>query len=272
MKLNRIATIAVAAMLAMPAFAQAPEQNAAPQGPRPTMPKQEVKPGSPQNTLHAPILPFRKTTVEKVAYNGYEESNQYVKDADVVFIGDSITENWYTYHHDFFDNNNFIARGIGGQTTISILCRFRQDAVKLNPKVVVILCGINDVAQNDGVMDYEDLTDNIIAMCDQAKANNIKVLLCSLTPCDRFSWNKEAVPAPDVVKLNEVFKAYAASAGIQYVDYYSALENGQGGMKEVFTKDGCHPTNEGYNVMERIIVKEINKALNTNKDYFVTPE
>lgn len=248
------------------------------QGPRPEgaprmMQMPDVAPASPQNAMHAPILPFRKTIVEKVAYNAYEESNSYVKDADVVFIGDSITENWYTFHHDFFDKNNFIARGIGGQTTISILCRFRQDVVKNNPKVVAIMCGINDVAQNDGVMEFEDLIDNIVAMCDQAKANGIKVLLCSLTPCDRFSWNKEAVPAPEVYKLNAEFKAIAdADSNITYVDYHTPMDNGQGGMKDGYTNDGCHPTTVGYNVMERIIVKEINKVLNNNTAYFVSPE
>lgn len=222
--------------------------------------------------MHAPILPFRKTIVDKVAYNGYAESNSYVTETDAVFIGDSITENWYTFHHDFFDKNNFIARGIGGQTSITILCRFRQDVVKLHPKLAIIMCGTNDVAQNDGEMDYEDLLDNIAAMCDQAKANGIKVLLCSITPCDKFSWNQEAVPGPEIIKINGMIKDYADAEGIQYVDYFSVLSNGKDGMVDEYTSDRCHPTPLGYNVMERYIVKEINKALNNNKEYFVTPD
>ena len=273
--MKKIILLTIAALATVSLFAQ-PQGNANPQGqggPRPPMmQRQNVAPASPQNTMHASNLPMRKTTAERVGYDVYAESNTYVNGAEVVFIGDSITENWYTFHHDFFDNNNFIARGIGGQTTISILCRFRQDVVKLNPKVAIILCGINDVAQNDGVMDYEDLLDNIAAMCDEAKANGIKPLLCSLTPCSRFFWNREAVPAPEVYKLNEMFKEYAASAGVQYVDYHTPMDNGEGGMKEGFSNDGCHPTAVGYNLMERIIVKEINKALGTDKEYFVTPE
>lgn len=174
-----LATVLSATSYAQP---QNPGGQQPPQGPRPMMTRPNVEPASPQNAMHAPILPFRKTIVEKVAYNAYEESNSYVSGADVVFIGDSITENWYTFHHDFFDKNNFIARGIGGQTSITILCRFRQDVVKNNPKLAIIMCGTNDIAQNDGPMEYEDLLDNIAAMCDQAKANGIKVLLCSIPP------------------------------------------------------------------------------------------
>ena len=279
--MKRIIATVLLCSIAVLSFAQ-PQGQMGQQGPRGQRPegaprqmmqRPDVPPASPQNAMHSPILAMRKTTVEKVAYDAYEESNAVAKDSDVIFIGDSITENWYTFHHDFFDVNNFLARGIGGQTTISILCRFRQDVVKNNPKVVAIMCGINDVAQNDGPMKQEYLLDNIVAMCDQAKANGIKVLLCSLTPCDRFFWNKEAVPAPEVYKLNAAFKAIADSdENITYVDYHTPMDNGQGGMKQGYSNDGCHPTTVGYNVMERIIVKEINKALNNNTEYFVTPE
>lgn len=267
-----LSVLVVSVIFVFSATAQPQVPQGAPQGPRPNMQRPNVAPASDLNAMHAPILPFRKTIVDKVAYNAYEESNSYAKDVEVVFLGDSITENWYTFHHDFFDKNNFAARGIGGQTSITILCRFHQDVVNLHPKVAVVMCGTNDIAQNDGEMEYDDFLDNIAAMCDQAKANGIKFLLCSIPPCDKFSWNQEAVPGPEVIKVNEMLKKYAKEAGIQYVDFFSVLSNGKDGMIDEYTSDRCHPTPLGYNVMERFVVKEINKALGTNVDYFVTPE
>lgn len=227
-------------------------------------------PSSPQNALVWSFL-GAKTFVDKVAYEAYAEANTHVTETDVVFIGDSITQNWYSFHHDFFDRNAFIARGIGGQTSIGVLGRFRQDVVKHHPKVVALMIGTNDVAQNDGAITLESYLDNVASMCDIARANGIKVLLCSITPCDKF-WNPNVEPGPTIINFNEKLQEYAVAEGIQYVDYYSALSNGKDGMVDEYTSDRCHPTPLGYNVMERIIVKEINKALGTNNEYFVTPE
>ena len=123
----------------------------------------------------------------------------------------------------FFEDNGFIGRGIGGQTSIGVLARFRQDAVSLRPKAVVILAGINDIAGNDGEMSPENTLDNLAAMCDIARANGITPLLCSLTPCSRFFWAPEMHPAPEVVSMNGLIKAYAEEAGVEYVDYWTEM-------------------------------------------------
>lgn len=243
---------------------------AQPQGPQGQQRQPRPQP-SPQNAFQRSAPSQDPKFVDRVAYNAYADANTHVNGAEVVFIGDSITQNWYNFHQDFFDKNGFIARGISGQTSISILCRFHPDVIDHNPKVAVILCGTNDVAQNDGPIDFENFIDNIAAMCDQAKAHDIKVLLCSITPCDYFPWNQEMTPGPVIMEVNEKLKEYAASAGIRYVDYFQLLNNGKDGMIDEYTFDRCHPTALGYNVMERLIVKEINKAMGTNKEYYVTP-
>lgn len=235
------------------------------------LPGQEMLPPSPQNALY-----FRygseKNFVERVAYNAYAEANAAADDADVVFIGDSITQNWYSFHHDFFDRNGFLARGISGQTSVEVLCRFRQDVVAHHPKVVVMMIGTNDVAQNIGAISDECYLNNVASACDIAKANGIKMLLCSIPPCDFFPWRSEMTPGPEVIRLNGKLREYAEAEGIQYVDYFSILNNGKDGMIQEYTSDHCHPTPLGYNVMERFVVGEINKALGTDTDYFVTTD
>lgn len=217
---------------------------------------------SPQMHSDAVLMPYRKTVVERMQYDAYAQANAATGNVSLVFMGDSITDLWYEAHPDFFDGNGYIGRGIGGQTTIGVLARFRRDVVNLHPKAVVILCGINDIAQNDGIMKYEDAVDNIADMCDIARANGIVPIVCSLTPCSAFFWNKDAVPAPEVVKMNDMLKAYASMSGVRYIDYYNEMVDVEtGGMKEGLSADGCHPTAKGYEIMERVLSENIPEYL-----------
>ena len=70
----------------------------------------------------------------------------------IVLMGDSITEGWSNYDSEFLENNNLINRGYSGQTTSQMLLRFRNDVITLNPKAVVILAGINDIAETHKVL------------------------------------------------------------------------------------------------------------------------
>jgi lysophospholipase L1-like esterase len=195
----------------------------------------------------------------------YEQSNSELKkinDPDrVVFMGNSITEGWSNFNKDFFINNPFVNRGIGGQTTPQMLIRFKPDVVNLNPKAVVILAGINDIAGNTGPVTIENIAENIISMAEIAKANEIKVFICSTLPAIDFPWSPGMDPGPKVVKLNSILKNYCDSNNIPYVDYFSAMSDEKGGLKvpEYTTADDLvHPNLAGYKVMEKIILKALN--------------
>ena len=182
----------------------------------------------------------------------------------VVFMGNSITEGWLAIRPEFFQNKPYVNRGIGGQTTPQMLLRFRQDVIDLKPSVVVILAGINDIAGNTGPSTIEMIVDNIMSMVELAKANNIKVVLSSVLPASRFGWNPEKQPAPIVVALNKKLEAYANAAKIVYVDYFSAMADGENGLKKELGEDGVHPNVSGYLIMEPILEAGIAKALNHN--------
>ena len=195
----------------------------------------------------------------------YEQSNSELKKINepdrVVFIGNSITEGWSNFDKDFFINNPFVNRGIGGQTTPQMLIRFKPDVVNLNPKAVVILAGINDIAENTGPVTIENIAENIISMAEIAKANEIKVFICSTLPAIDFPWSPGMEPGPKVVKLNSILKNYCDSNNIPYVDYFSAMSDEKGGLKvpEYTTADDLvHPNLAGYKVMEKIILKALN--------------
>ena len=189
---------------------------------------------------------------------------------DVVFMGNSITQNWAKYNPDFFKKNNFAGRGIGGQTTSHMLVRFRRDVIELNPRAVVIMAGINDIALNNGKITHENILNNIASMCELAKLHKIKVILCSVTPAVRFRWRPEVdfVPADEIIRLNKMIKEYAESHKIPYVDYHSALVDERKGMNRKYHKDEVHPNSLCYaEVLEPMILPVINKVLKTKHSY-----
>ena len=189
---------------------------------------------------------------------------------DVVFMGNSITHNWAKYNPDFFKKNNFAGRGIGGQTTSHMLVRFRRDVIELNPRAVVIMAGINDIALNNGKISHENILNNIASMCELAKLHKIKVILCSVTPAVRFRWRPEVdfVPADEIIRLNKMIKEYAESHKIPYVDYHSALVDERKGMNRKYHKDEVHPNSLCYaEVLEPMILPVINKVLKTKHSY-----
>ena len=183
----------------------------------------------------------------------------------VVFMGNSITEGWIRIHPEFFAGKSYINRGISGQTTPQMLVRFRADVIKLKPKAVLILAGTNDIAGNTGPSTLEMIEDNIISMTQLAKANGIKVILCSVLPVFDYPWKPGLEPAEKIVKLNKMIKEYAAKSGSFYLDYYSSLVDERKGMKAEYSKDGVHPNAEGYSVMEPLAEKAIARVLNSKK-------
>ena len=173
----------------------------------------------------------------------------------VVFMGNSITEGWLQDSLSLFRNNSYINRGIGGQTTPQMKHRFMQDVVDLKPKAVVILGGINDIAQNTGYISIPDIAANIEYMTTMAKANNIKVVICSVLPSNYFPWRPQILPADKVIALNILLKEIAHKNEVVYLDYYQEMVDDKKGMKEAYTTDGIHCTIEGYKAMEILIEK-----------------
>ncbi len=182
----------------------------------------------------------------------------------VVFMGNSITQGWLTYHPEFFEENAYINRGISGQTTAQMVLRFRTDVVQLRPRVVVILAGTNDLAQNTGYMPIGAIADNIKTMAELAEYHGIRVVIASVLPAIDFPWRRGLEPAPKIEELNRQLKAYAQEKGHVYLDYHSALADDNGGLKVpdyTSASDLVHPNSAGYAVMEPLVQAAIEQAL-----------
>ena len=179
----------------------------------------------------------------------------------VVFMGDSITDGWGRKYGKFFPGKPYVNRGISGQTTPQMLIRFRPDVIALKPKVVVILAGTNDIAGNTGPMTLEEIEGNLTSMAELAKANRIRVVFSSVMPvCDYIRPQTDRRPLEKIRALNEWIQAYAKKTGAVYLDYYSAMIDDRGMLKQAITYDGLHPNEAGYEVMQPLAEQAIAAA------------
>jgi lysophospholipase L1-like esterase len=194
----------------------------------------------------------------------------------VVFMGDSITDFWVL--SESFPRKPYVNRGISGQTTSQMLVRLFSDVIDLKPAAMVLLAGINDIAQNTGPQTAEMVEQNIQAMTELAQHHGIKVILCSIMPVSDYPYLKQqsgrgdnkvkaikwtdSHPAGDIIKLNVWMKDYATKVNAIYVNYFDAFVDEKGLLKEACSDDGLHPNAEGYKIMNQLIEAAIRKALN----------
>ncbi|MFK7905029.1 MAG: SGNH/GDSL hydrolase family protein [Chitinophagales bacterium] len=203
-------------------------------------------------------------------FNKYKADNEKIGLPEeeafrVVFMGNSITEAWVTQRPDFFEGSAYVGRGISGQTTLQMLLRFREDVIDLEPKAVVILAGVNDIAGNWGFTTLELIVENIKSMVELARYHDIEVILCSVLPAIHFPWRPELAPANDIIKLNGMIQKYAQENKLIFVDYHTAMKDEKNGLKVpeyTSANDLVHPNVEGYKVMEKLVTPAIEQALN----------
>lgn len=181
----------------------------------------------------------------------------------VVFLGDSITDGWKL--PQYFPGKSYINRGISGQTTSQMLLRFRQDVIALDPDVVVILAGTNDIAGNTGHISIEDIEGNLTSVAELARAHDIALVLSSVTPVNNYTPASQHFfadrPPSEILRLNDWMKAYCASVNCYYLDYFSAMVDGSGLLKRELSEDGLHPNDAGYKIMAPLAESAIEKTI-----------
>ncbi len=254
----------------VPAAARTPPPNT----PRPVMMDSEGKPIAADPILLAPTESLNQSEIKRLQsllgdyaqLGRYRAANASLPAGDpgrVVFYGDSITDAWGNGANakTFFPGKPYIDRGISGQTTPQMLVRFQQDVVALKPAAVVILAGTNDIAGNTGIETPEMIQNNIKSMANIADANGIKFILSSTLPVDDYAWRRGLQPADKVRALNAWMKDFCDAHHYIYLDYYTALATPAGAMKPGTSKDGVHPTAEGYAIMTPLAQAAIDQAL-----------
>ena len=175
-------------------------------------------------------------------------------------MGDSITELWLKLHPDFFTANNLAGCGISGQVSGQMLERFQKDVVDKHPAIAVINAGTNDIAENKGAYDEDVTFSNIVAMAEMARRNGIQPVLTSVLPAAGFRWRPSVTDAPEkIASLNARIQAYALDNDIPYINYYASMVTLGRALDAAYSKDGVHPTSEGYDVMEPLLLQTLER-------------
>ncbi len=239
---------------------------------------QATQPVSECADLKAQITRFESRLNDWPALSRYHDANAKLAlptktEKRVVFMGDSITDSWDDPKYGgFFPDKPYIDRGISGQTTPQMLVRFRADVIALHPSVVVILAGTNDLAGNTGPTTLQAIENNLASMAELAVANHIRVVLASILPVSDYE-SRDGTPIvqttqrpPEKIRaLNDWIKSYAAQNKLAWLDYYSAMIDDKGFLKEELSEDGLHPNAKGYAVMAPIAEEAIARALSKKK-------
>jgi lysophospholipase L1-like esterase len=227
-----------------------------------------AQPSAPPPVAPPPLRAAANLIIDYGNLQRYAADNRTVQppasgEQRVVFMGDSITDAWGRgVKAPFFPGKPYINRGISGQTTAQMLLRFYPDVVDLKPAAVLILAGTNDIAGNLGPVSMESIENNLAAMSDIARANNIRVILASLTPvCDYHRPQTAQRPPEKILELNRWIKDFAARHHFVYLDYFTSTVDNQGFFKTEITNDGLHPNEAGYAIMGPLAQKAIDQAL-----------
>lgn len=246
----------------------------------PTSPQSNAPNSGSPDCAELPVLNERLERANKILHDWpnltrYAEANATLAapakfELRVVFMGDSITDAWVSPEFGgFFPGKPYVDRGISGQTTPQMLIRFRPDVIALQPKVVVILAGTNDIAGNTGPMTLGQIESNLVSMAELAKANKIRVVLASVLPVSNYGHDRHGNPLdvrinrpPEKIQeLNAWIKKYAVANGHTYLDYFSAMVDQQGLLQQDLSEDGLHPNAKGYAVMSPLAEQAIRVAL-----------
>lgn len=276
--MKRVFAVLVITTCGLAVFAQTPQQMPAtsPANPPAQSAEQPIMVAVPPSGF-AGLDHYRASRIN-VYMNDFAELARYraanaalatpsASESRIVFFGDSITDGWPL--EESFPGKPYVNRGISGQTTSQMLVRFRQDVVNLQPKVVVILAGTNDIAGNSGPISNEDIEANYSDIAELAKANNINVVFSSILPVYNYTPRSleffNSRPMGRILALNTWLKDYCAKNGLIYLDYFGALVDDKGMLKQDMADDGLHPNKAGYAVMAPMAEKAIQQALQHSK-------
>ena len=207
-------------------------------------------------------LGFGAAAQKVVHLNRYAEANAAlpaVSGPRVVLYGDSITDGWPRQRPEFFASTGFIGRGISGEETAQMLLRFRADVINIGASTMVLLAGINDIAQNLGDPYVEDVTyANILSMIDLCWQNGIRPVICACLPSYNIRWRPEVTDSFEkVCSLNARLKAYCERHGVTFIDYGNVLAGPDGKIKADYSGDTVHPNAAGYELMEKLLLETL---------------
>lgn len=177
----------------------------------------------------------------------------------IVFSGDSMIE--FGQWEDLLNNTTIINRGILGDNSFGLLNRI-NDIIGLQPKILFVIIGINDIAGNIPV---KVTLNNICEFVNQIIENSptTKIFVHSILPTNpvhsehRVEFSNHYNKNDHVVELNNLLKSQSKYLEFSFIDLYKYFVDENGNLNFEFTnEDGLHLNSKGYQLWADILEKE----------------
>lgn len=191
----------------------------------------------------------------------FKEYNRLVKKEGIVFVGDSLTQNYNVY--EYFEGYPVLNRGIGGDTTQGLLSRLKESVYDLNPSIVILLIGTNDF----GLIENSDeftVARNIARIIEEIRAHcpDTKILLESLYPVNEGKDPKIdalSVGSRTNAQIEKTNELLSEIEGVTYVNVHDSLTDEEGNLRLDYTMEGLHVNACGYVAITEILKQEIDR-------------
>ncbi|MGA2031968.1 MAG: platelet-activating factor acetylhydrolase IB subunit [Thermoguttaceae bacterium] len=194
----------------------------------------------------------------------FNEINARVKqgNADLVFIGDSITQGWEgrgarDIWNKFYAKRNAVNLGIGGDQTQHVLWRLENGNIDhISPKLAVLMVGTN----NAGLNKPDDIANGIKAIVRELRTRlpRTQILLMGVLPrgvdnSDLKRWS--------TVQTNRIISALADGKNVFYMDIGAKFVNRDDSISTDLMPDLLHLSPKGYQVWAEAIEPLVAKLL-----------
>ncbi|MGE4320098.1 MAG: GDSL-type esterase/lipase family protein [Acholeplasmataceae bacterium] len=185
--------------------------------------------------------------------DAFKVLNTHIRKHGIVFVGDSITQDYNVY--EYFNGSNVYNRGIGGDTSIGVYNRLKESVYDLNPKKVFLQIGTNDLQMTED--NVEKIHDRFKKIIDNIKTfdNEIEIYILSVYPVnaliDPITVGKRR--NEQILILNDLNKKISNTI---YIDIYSSLIK-DGVLNQAYTLEGLHLNQKGYEIVTNILEKYV---------------
>ncbi|GJJ00764.1 hypothetical protein RugamoR64_13020 [Duganella rhizosphaerae] len=197
------------------------------------------------------------------------EARALGKTAEVVFIGDSITEGWEKRGAPVWERNykpmHGLALGFGGDRTENVLWRLLHGEVDgLAPKVAVLMFGTNNAGhrREDPRTTAAGIRRNIDEL--RQRLPNTKILLLAIFP-------RGEKPDDELRQINEkvngIISGFADNQHVFYLNINQAFLAADGTLSKDIMPDLLHPNEQGYEIWAKAMAPTLTKLMASGPAY-----
>lgn len=209
-------------------------------------------------------LEVNQTRLDPVGLGYYSTSEKpiFKEQPRIVFFGDSRAENWQAPNLNRYE---FINRGISAQTSVQTIQRFAQHIHPLQPKVIIVQVGINDLK---AIALFPERKTEIIATCrsnieqivKQSKALGAIVVLTTIFPVGDVPLQRQPFWSDEISKAVKEMNQHLATLAedrVIVLDTFSMLVDEQGMLRREYRVDELHLNSQAYSLLNQALVKQL---------------